>query len=89
MKEIKNMSHSKEDIEKILSNEIATILSKDIALISNDESLHAMGFDSLSFVELLVSIEKTFGLKLIDSNLSKEDFQSIETLAKRICEALK
>jgi len=47
-----------------------------------------MGLDSLSFVELLVVIEKIFNLKLMDTNLSKEDFGSIKILARRIQEKI-
>ncbi|VAX38116.1 hypothetical protein MNBD_UNCLBAC01-1366 [hydrothermal vent metagenome] len=72
------------NIEEKLTNEIAIILSKKPEEISFDEPLHAMGLDSLSFVELLVSIEKIFNLKLMDTNLAQEDFGSIKILAARI-----
>jgi len=73
-----------QDIEDILTKEVASILAADMATIASDVPLHQMGIDSLSFVELLVFIEKKFNLKLIESGLSQEDFQSIKALSARI-----
>lgn len=76
------------EVEGKLISEVAMILSKETASISLDESLYSMGLDSLSFVELLVVIEKIFNLKLMDTNLAKEDFGSIRILARRIQEMI-
>ena len=81
-------SVSQKDIEKKLVEEIALILSKDASAISADESLHSMGMDSLSFVELLVSIETNFDLTLMDTNLSKRDFSTVSNLARCIYETI-
>lgn len=72
------------DIKKELTEEVAMILCQDARAISEDEPLHNMGLDSLSFVELLVSIEKIFNLTLINTNLSKEDFSTINALSRRL-----
>lgn len=69
------------DIEKILIEEAAAILSRDAAKIAPDELLNVLGIDSLGFVELLVFIEKRFNLKLIESGLDRKDFKSIRSLA--------
>ena len=71
-------------IENILAQEIATILSVDPSTIIRDSSMHEMGIDSLSFVELLVFIEKTFNIKLMESGLTREDFRTIRSLASSI-----
>ena len=76
------------DIKKELTEEVAMILCQDVQSISAAEPLHNMGLDSLSFVELLVSIEKKFNLKLINTSLSKEDFSTINTLSQRLFEAV-
>jgi len=76
------------EVEEKLISEVSMILSIETASISLDEPLHSMGLDSLSFVELLVVIEKIFNLKLMDTNLAKEDFGSIRILAKRIQEMI-
>lgn len=76
------------EAERILCDEIAVILGCDAAALDPAAALHTMGVDSMSFVELLVFIEKRFGLKLMESDLTKEDFRSIRALASRIAAAL-
>jgi len=76
------------DIKKELTEEVAMILCKDMQAISVDEPLHSMGLDSLGFVELLVSIEKRFNIKLINTSLHKEDFSTINSLAQRLFETV-
>ena len=71
-------------IENILAQEIATILSVDSSTVIKDIPMHEMGIDSLSFVELLVFIEKTFNIKLMESGLTREDFRTIRSLASSI-----
>lgn len=72
------------NIEKTLIQEIATILGVDSSTISSNAPLHTLGVDSFSFVELLVFIEKTFNLKLIESGLTRENFRTIHLLASYI-----
>ena len=72
------------EIENILSQEIATILSVDSSKVIPDTPLHEMGIDSLSFVELLVFIEKTFNIKLMESGLTSENFRTVRSLASSI-----
>lgn len=76
----------KKGIERILIKEVATILGIDAEEINVQSNLAELGLDSLSFVELLVLIEKQFGINLMESGLSKEDFESINFLASRIDE---
>jgi len=72
------------EIENILSQEIATILSIDSSKVILDTPFHEIGIDSLSFVELLVFIEKTFNIKLMESGLTSEDFRTVRSLASSI-----
>lgn len=72
------------NIEQTLIDEIAAILSKNPAIILPDTPLNELGVDSLSFVELLVFIEKKFNLKLMESGLTKKDFKTIHSIASRI-----
>lgn len=69
------------DIENILINEVADMLSVDVGTITAGAPLHTLGVDSLSFVELLVFIEKKFRLKLMETGLKREDFRTIHSLA--------
>ena len=77
-------NRSVKEIEEILIREVAAILSVGPSTIVADSPLHELGVDSLSFVELLVVIEKTFNLKLMETSLTKEDFQTIRSLASCI-----
>jgi len=77
----------KETEEKLI-NQIALILSLDSSKIKPDVQLHTLGVDSLSFVELLVFIEKEFKIKLMESGLAREDFKTIQSLAARIQKSL-
>ena len=71
-------------IEKRLRDEVATLLALDPESISCRSPLHSLGMDSLRFVELLVFIEGEYSLNLMESGLTKEDFQTIASLAARI-----
>lgn len=73
-----------ENIKETLINEVAAILSVDPETITPDVPLFTLKIDSLKFVELLVVIEKTYSLKLLELPLSGEDFQSIRSLASCI-----
>ncbi len=78
---------STQDIEAVLIKEIAAIISADPSDVDNETPLHDMGVDSLSFVELLVVIEKKFNVNLMESGLKKEDFQTIRALSLCISKA--
>jgi len=71
-------------IEETLINEIAVILSRDPAAMSPETPLNELGLDSLSFVELLVFIEKAFKIQLMESGLTKEDFQTVHSISSTI-----
>ncbi len=71
-------------VEESLKLEIASILSIDVSKVTLDEPLQALGMNSLSFVELLVRVEKVFKVNLMESGLTREDFQTIRSLASCI-----
>ena len=72
------------EIVAILTREARIVLSGRVEKISPDLSLAVVGFDSLGFVELLVSVERHFGVKLMELGLSPEDLKTLTTLARRI-----
>jgi acyl carrier protein len=72
------------EIEETLIRGISSIANRDAADFSPDKPFHELGIDSLGFVEILVFIEKTFKLKLIASDLSRKDFETIRSLASYI-----
>ncbi len=73
-----------QEIEQKLVQGISSITNKDSAAIAPDKPFHELGIDSLGFVEILVFVEKTFKLQLIASDLTKEDFETIRSLASYI-----
>ena len=75
-------------IENKLIEGIATITGKDPSAIKADVPFHTLGIDSLSFVELLVFVEKTFAIQLIGTDLTKKDFETIAALASFISKNL-
>ena len=75
---------SVKEIEELLLTEVANILLVDPDTVTVDAPLHSLGMNSMAFVELLVVIEKMFGLKLMETDLTKEDFQTIRSLASCI-----
>ncbi len=72
------------EIEDKLMRCIASIKSIDRTSVAPDTPFHELGIDSLGFVELLVFIEKTFNLQLIDSGLNRKDFENVHSLASLI-----
>lgn len=83
-----NATMTSQEIEASLIAEIAAILSRDASAIGADTPLHTLGVDSMSFVEILVFIEKKFGLALIESGLTREDFETVRALASSISKRL-
>jgi len=75
---------SAKQIEEKLIRQVAVILSVDATNIKPEVPLHTLGVDSLSFVELLVFIEKEFKIKLIESGMTRDDFRTIHSLAQCI-----
>lgn len=73
-----------QEIEQKLIEGIATITSQTPAEIEVDLPFHEMGIDSLGFVEILVFVEKNFNLQLIAADLTRKDFESVQSLARFI-----
>jgi acyl carrier protein len=71
-------------IEELLLTEVSNILAIDPATVTVDAPLHSLGMNSMAFVELLVVIENVFKLKLMETDLTKQDFQTIGSLASCI-----
>lgn len=69
------------EIENTLVLEVSAILSKAQPDVLVDTPLHDQGMDSLRFVELLVTIEKMFKVKLLDEGITQDDIKTIRSLA--------
>ena len=75
-------------IEELLIQQVASMLSIKPSGLKPEAALHALGMDSMSFVELLVFIEKEFKIKLMESGMTLKDFRTIRSLAQCISKAL-
>lgn len=84
----KTTEMTKKDIEEKLIEGLSTIMSMDKSSLSTDIPFKELGLDSLSFVEVLVFIEKTFKLNLVETDLTKNDFETINSLAAFISKKL-
>jgi acyl carrier protein len=71
-------------LEELLIAEISNILSIDARSVSAHTPFHELGMTSLAFVEFLVVIEETLKLKLMETELNKNDFKTVGSLALRI-----
>ncbi|MFC1889403.1 acyl carrier protein [Thermodesulfobacteriota bacterium] len=76
-----------EETKKRLMQELETILNTELTESDEIRPLPDLGVDSMSLVELLIVIEKVFGIELMQSNLGAEDFRCIDSLARVICSA--
>ncbi|MEK7270328.1 MAG: acyl carrier protein [Planctomycetota bacterium] len=75
-------------VQARLTREIAAILAVKPDTIKPDAPLHSLGIDSMGFVEILVFIEKTFNLNLMESGLDRQHFSTIRALAACVSEKL-
>lgn len=80
-----------EDLIIKLKQEIIEVLNlEDVTPedIDNDAPLfgEGLGLDSIDALELIVLIEKNYGIKLKDPSVGKEIFKSINVMANYICQ---
>ena len=78
-----------EALKQELKSKIIEVLNlEDIAVadINDDDALFGdgLGLDSIDALELIVMLDKDYGIKLVDPKEGKTIFQSIETMAAYI-----
>jgi acyl carrier protein len=75
----------KEKIKVILVEEL-NLEDVDPAAIADDAPLfgEGLGLDSLDAVELVVQVQKHFGVEIKDMEEGREAFRSVDTLARFI-----
>lgn len=73
--------------ERQVKNELRTIirdvahLDAQIDRIADDDDLYEAGLSSLNTIQLMLAIEKHFNIEIPDEMLSRQLFQSIDSLA--------
>lgn len=76
-----------------LSNRIKEVMIEELMLqdsvddISDDASLfdpEGLGLDSVDALQLVVALEKNFGLKIADAEAAKEILENVNTIIKAI-----
>jgi acyl carrier protein len=80
-----------EALKQELKSKIIEVLNlEDIAVadINDDDALFGdgLGLDSIDALELIVMLDKDYGIKLVDPKEGKTIFKSIETMAAYIDE---
>ena len=73
-----------EEIEARLVACVAGILDRPAESIDAAAPLHTLGIDSLNLIALLVAIERDFGVNLMESELSRVDFETLQRLARSV-----
>jgi acyl carrier protein len=84
---MKPQALSVDEVLRKITAHVSFLVAREEKDVSADKPLHLLGLDSMGFVDLLVFIEKQFGLSLMGSGLTQEDFRSLSFLAQRIVQA--
>lgn len=76
------MSDLRTELKKSIIEQL-NLEDMEVSDIENDEHLFGdgLGLDSIDALELIVLLEKDYGIKLTDPNQGKEIFNSINTMA--------
>ncbi len=75
---------SVEEIVRALRKEISVITSREVSKIDPEGSLASNGINSMGFIELLLSVERLWNVKLVDAGLTMADVRTVNALAGRI-----
>ena len=75
---------SLQTIEDRLCTEIQILFATEPGGIQPETTLQSLGMDSLRLVSLLIAVEKTFGINLMEAGLKREALQSVRSLAAAI-----
>jgi acyl carrier protein len=77
-----------QDIEKFLLTEIAGDLGKQ-SLDPDEDLLEQRIIDSMGILKLVVFLEKTAGIKVMDEDVIPENFQSLNRIVNLVEQKMK
>ena len=78
-----------EDIENALLQFLKSAILAEEVVIESRADLRSLGVDSFSIVEIILFIERKFGLVIPDDQLKPEHFSSVESIAALVLKELK
>lgn len=71
-----------------LTDQIASMLGLDENKVTPQTNLDSLGIDSIRLMEILIFIEREYGIKMIDAGLDKDTLKNSASLAARAAEVL-
>ncbi len=71
-----------------LTNQIASMLGLDEEKITPETNLDSLGIDSIRLMEILIFIEREYGIKMMDAGLDQDTLRNSSSLAARVAEIL-
>jgi len=77
-----------EKIESELSRQVAAMIGRNPEEAPPQTSLESLGIDSIRLVEILIFVEREYGVKLMEAGLTRDDLQNAASLARRIVRIL-
>lgn len=83
-----NMTNTNQNIAESLCSFIRSNLVAEGVQVAPATPLAQLGLDSFSLIEIVLFVERQFGLQLPDEALSQENIHSSETLANYIHQCL-
>lgn len=75
---------TKAEILTVLTDEITVLMRTPADAIRPDAALADLGINSLTFIELLLAVERRLGLALADRGVTSADVKSLDALADRV-----
>jgi len=87
---MEDVSALKEQIKKMMVENL--MLQVSAGEIGDDQPLfgpESLGLDSVDALQLVVALDKNFGLKIPDPGAAKEVLQSVNTIAAAVQQKLK
>jgi len=76
------------EIEDFLLKEASLIMKVEKQALVPETTFKELGLDSMALLELLLSIERKYGVQMLHAGLDAKDMRSFRSLAGRIAREL-